>query len=323
MSRPLRIGVFVPQFEGWLDGTTPRWDDILRFARHAEAAGVDSLWLADHMLLRIRDHWAVREREADRVAEEPDRGPWECWTLLSALAATTSEITIGTLVTPTRFRNPALLAKMATTVDEISGGRLVFGIGSGGKGAEYRQYGYPTDNIVSRFEEQLQIITPLLHEGSASFEGRYHVARSAELRPRGPRPAGPPILIAAKMPRMLRLTAQYGDIWNSAWCHTADDAAARIAMIHQACDDIGRNPETLGLTVSMMIDLAMPADGEQANWVTAYRQALNPISGSPAEIADRLHQIAETGISEVQIWLDPCSVRGLDLLASVMEELEG
>lgn len=321
MARPLRVGVFVPQFEGWLEGATPRWDDIVQFAQHAESMGLDSLWLADHMLLRIRDHWAVRVHEAGRVTEEPDRGPWECWTLLGALAASTSEITVGTLVTPTRFRNPGLLAKMATTVDEISGGRLVFGIGSGGTGTEYRQYGYPTDNIVSRFEDQLAIIAPLLRTGSVDFEGRYHAAHDCALRPRGPRPAGPPILIAASKPRMLRLTARYADFWNGAWCHTADDAATRVASIQDACAQFERDPSTLGLTVSMMIDLAPPAEGKQANWVTAYRQALDPINGSPAAIADTLHGIAATGISEVQIWLEPCSLRGLNMLVPVLEEL--
>jgi alkanesulfonate monooxygenase SsuD/methylene tetrahydromethanopterin reductase-like flavin-dependent oxidoreductase (luciferase family) len=131
---------------------------------------------------------------------EAEADVWEGWTMLSALAAATERVELGTLVTCSQFRNPALLAKMAVTVDEISGGRLTFGIGAGWNEPEFRAFGVPLDHRVGRFEEALQIIVPLLRDGHVDFEGQFYSARECELNPRGPRPSGPPILIGAMVP---------------------------------------------------------------------------------------------------------------------------
>src|SRR5437773_5461448 len=182
--RPLEVGLNLPIVEGTLAGKTAAWADLLAFAQRAEALGFDSLWVPDHLLLT----W-----------EERTRGTWECWSLLAALAAVTSRVELGPLVTCTAFRNPALLAKMADTVDEISGGRLIVGLGAGWNGPEDRAFGAQSDHRVDRFEEALQIIVPLLRMGHVDFEGKYYQARGCELRPRGPRPGGPPILIGARV----------------------------------------------------------------------------------------------------------------------------
>src|SRR5436305_9669791 len=133
--RPLKVGINLPTTEGALSGKTPKWADLLAFAERAEVLGFDSLWVPDHLLLR----W-----------EGQTRGIWECWSLLAALAAVTSRVELGPLVACTSFRIPALLAKMADTVDEISGGRLVLGLGAGANGREHPAFGAPSDHRIDR-----------------------------------------------------------------------------------------------------------------------------------------------------------------------------
>jgi alkanesulfonate monooxygenase SsuD/methylene tetrahydromethanopterin reductase-like flavin-dependent oxidoreductase (luciferase family) len=168
------VGLILDQEEE-LDQATPRWRDTLAFARGAEAIGIDSLWLVDHFV------WSAdpRGRRAEAV-DATDTGGLrrsEAWTTLAALAGATSRIRLGTLVTCTRYRKTALLAKMADTVDEISGGRLVLGLGAGDDPAEHRRFGIPNDRPVSRFEEALSIIVPLLRTGGVDLEGEIYSAR--------------------------------------------------------------------------------------------------------------------------------------------------
>ena len=168
----------------------------------AEDVGFDSVWVTDHLLFRF--------------PPRDDQGLWECWSLLSALGAVTNRVEIGPLVSCTSYRNPALLAKIADTVDEISDGRLILGLGAGWHEPEYKSFGYPFDHRISRFEEALTIIHGLLRNGAIDFDGKYYQARDCELRPRGPRKNGPPILIGSTGERMLGLVAKYADHWN-AW----------------------------------------------------------------------------------------------------------
>ena len=175
-AHPLKVGIFLPFGELMLDGATPRWADLLAMARLAEDAGFDSLWLGDHLLMPFPAH------------PSGAIGAWDCWSLLAALAAGTRRAELGPLVLCTGYRNPALLAKMADMVEEISGGRLVLGLGAGWAEGEHRAFGYPFDHRASRFEEAVQIIQGLLREGHVDFAGRYYQAHDCELRPRGPRP---------------------------------------------------------------------------------------------------------------------------------------
>ncbi|MBA2454796.1 MAG: LLM class flavin-dependent oxidoreductase [Chloroflexia bacterium] len=201
-NRPIEVGLFVPPSEIPHLGSISSWNDLVAFAIRAESLGFDSLWLADHLLLDFG----------------PDKAPigcWDCWSLLAALAAATNRIELGPLVSCTGYRNPAMLAKMADTVEEINGGRLILGLGAGWHEPEFHSFGFPYDHRVSRFEEALQIIVPLLRGEHVDVQGRYHHAQNCQLRPRGPRPVGPPILIGAKGPRMMRLAATYADVWDS------------------------------------------------------------------------------------------------------------
>jgi alkanesulfonate monooxygenase SsuD/methylene tetrahydromethanopterin reductase-like flavin-dependent oxidoreductase (luciferase family) len=177
------------------------YQETREIAQRAESTGFDSLWLYDHMLYRSEG--------------EPTIGIWECWTFLSALADATQHVELGTLVACNSFRNPALLAKMAITLDEVSQGRLILGIGAGWNKPEYDAFGWPFDHRVSRFEEALQIIRPLLKGGKVDFEGKYYQAHDCEIKPYGPRAGGPPLMIGSFGERMLSLTVKYADLWNT------------------------------------------------------------------------------------------------------------
>ena len=179
-GRMLKLGLILPEAEYDMAGATPRWSDLAAMARLAEEIGFDSLWFVDHLIYR------------DEMTTLEQQGVWECWSILAALAAVTRRVELGSLVTPTSFRNPALLAKIVDTVDEISGGRVILGLGAGYHAAEYRAFGFPHDHRASRFEEAFTIIRHLLRDGSVDFDGQYYSARECELRPRGPRRNGPP-----------------------------------------------------------------------------------------------------------------------------------
>ncbi|HKG25423.1 MAG TPA: LLM class flavin-dependent oxidoreductase, partial [Thermomicrobiales bacterium] len=180
-KRPLKVGIMLPESEREMAGDTAGWSDFLAMARTTEELGFDSLWFADHLLMKVPGH-------------EP-QGAWEAWSMLAAFAATTSRIELAPFVTCTGYRNQALIAKIAETVDEISGGRLVLGLGAGWAEPEYRAFGYPFDHRASRFEEALTIITSLIRTGHVDFKGEFYSAEDCELRPRGPRPNGMPIMI--------------------------------------------------------------------------------------------------------------------------------
>jgi probable F420-dependent oxidoreductase len=311
-KRPLKVGVLLPHFERMMAGQTPRWADILRMAQQAEQIGFDSIWLADHLLFE------------PLAGEDQPLGTWECWSLLAALAASTTRIKLGTLVICTAFRNPALIAKMADTLDEISGSRLILGLGAGWHQREFDAFGFPFDHRVDRFEEALQIILPLLREGQVDFSGRYYAAKNCELRLRGPRPHGPPIVIGSVGPRMMRLAARYTDGWNT-WLHNTNNSAEGIAplriLLDMACAEVGRDPTTLERTAAIAVEfpdaVAYPED--YPGWVIGTGR---PLAGSPETMAAELQAYAAAGISHIQLWINPTTSAGLAAFAPVLEILD-
>lgn len=301
-KRPLRVGFFFPHGERDMASQSPRWRDILALAQEAEAAGFDSFWLPDHLLFHPEG--------------EDTQGFWECWSLLAALAAATSRIQIGPFVSCSSFRNPALLAKMADTVDEISGGRLILGLGAGWVESEYRAFGYPFARRVSQFEEAIQIIQPLLRTGAVDFAGEFYTARECELRPRGPRAGGPPIMIGATGARMLRTAARYADLWNVFFIWTNNEleqVAALQAEVDAACISIGRHPSTLERTACILVELP-GATG------TEFQAA--PLRGTPEMMAETLRDYARSGITEVQLRCDPNSIAAIAAMRPVLEILD-
>jgi probable F420-dependent oxidoreductase len=299
----LKLGLFLPVMEGWLgDRWLPRWPELARIAALAESVGFDALFVPDHLVIGQSPYWGITEGET--------RGTWEAWTLLSALAAVTHRVAIGTFVLGAGFRNPALLAKMAATVDEVSGGRLILGLGCGSHPPEYVAFGYPYDHRVDRFEEALEILVPLLRDGRADFVGRYHTARACELLPRGPRPGGPPIWIAAYQQRMMRLAARWGDGFVTAWHPDAGAAAEPLARIDEACTAVGRLPATLGRVVGVII---RPGHTPRAPLPMA------TLGGTPEEIAAGLLGLHAAGVAHVVCMLDPRDAAGVEAFAPVIQ----
>ncbi|MGH2535592.1 MAG: LLM class flavin-dependent oxidoreductase [Thermomicrobiales bacterium] len=302
-DRSLKIGVQLPETE-----RVVRWDDYLAMARLAEEVGFDSLWLGEHLLYRLQDG--------------STKGPWECWSLLAALAATTRRVEIGPLVACTAFHNPALLAKMADTIDEISGGRLILGLGAGWHEPEYRAFGFPYDRRVARFEEAFTIIRTLLREGQIDFDGAYYSARDCELRPRGPRPNGPPLMIGSSGPRMLTIAAPHVDAWNvwfADYGNRPNGLPLHFELVDTACRAAGRDPGEIERTCAVLVGLP---GGTGRPSVNPTLSPVPPLAGTPDVIANGLRAFAEAGISHVQLVLDPITVESIAAMAPVLEILE-
>jgi alkanesulfonate monooxygenase SsuD/methylene tetrahydromethanopterin reductase-like flavin-dependent oxidoreductase (luciferase family) len=278
----MRIGVTLPLAEGDIaDGRSPTFAETLSYAQHAEAVELDSVWVFDHLLFRS--------------AGEPDEGIREAWTTLAALAAVVPRVELGTLVMCASFRSPGLMAKMAETLDDLSGGRLVLGLGSGWHEPEYHAFGFPFDHRVGRFAEDLEITTRLLRKERFSFDGRWRHMDDVVLLP--PPDRAVPILVAAKGPRMLRLTATWADAWNVAWFSGVDERLrVQLAALDEACRAVDREPTTLRRTVGLRLD-----DHEVAD------------AGRLAAVFDDL---VEVGVDDAIIWSTSKSMSALDLIAA-------
>jgi probable F420-dependent oxidoreductase len=281
----MKVGLMLPIGEQENSGKVLPWSELRDQALAAEESGLDSIWAPDHLIFR---------------EDGASSGIHECWTILSAVAAITRRVEIGPLVLALPFRNPALTAKMATALDEVSDGRLILGLGCGWHEPEFEAFDYPFDHRVGRFEEGLNIVLPLLRTGGVQFQGRWHRA-DAELLPPGPRPNGPPILIAGRRPRMLRLVARHADAWNAAWFGRREDAGEleeRIGHLREACAAEGRDPATITLTAGLFASfpaLQGPQDEDPPE---------NAISGDAAEVGQALAAYAELGIDHaiVHVW---------------------
>lgn len=296
-NRTMGIGFMMPIAERSMFGPTPaRFADMLEMARVAEDAGYDALWLADHFLFR------------PPVAKEGDEyGLWEAWTAAAALAQGTSKIKIGLLVTCLGWRNPGIVARMTETIDEISNGRFILGVGAGWHEPEYDAYGFPFDHRVGRFEDAITIVSSLLRTGRADHDGRFFQADNAISRPQGPS-RGAPILVGTSGPRMLRLTATYADAWNTVWHPSAEAARPSLDAMLAACADVGRDPATLVLTAGG--NIARPG-------YTGSRQ--NAKEGDDAAHAEHLSTFREMGFRHFVAGIDPCTPASLEAFARVIE----
>ncbi len=304
----MKLGIVLPEAEHDMAGETAGWNDYMAMAQMAEQIGLDSVWLCDHLLYRNPE--AVLDQQ----------GAWECWSILTGLAAVTERVELGSLVTPTSFRNPAVFAKQIDAIEEISGGRIILGLGAGWNEPEYMAFGLPFDRRVARFEEAFTIIRTLLQEGEIDFEGDYYTARDCELCPRGPRPAGPPLMIGSTGPRMLRISLPHVQMWN-AWLWWGDDPTAEVPelreLVDSACAGVGRDPAEIERSITIVVD----PSGRHDVPTSMTSKDIKPLTGSPEQIAAGLQGFADQGVGHLQFVLAPTTLGALEAFHKILEAM--
>jgi alkanesulfonate monooxygenase SsuD/methylene tetrahydromethanopterin reductase-like flavin-dependent oxidoreductase (luciferase family) len=305
----MRIGL-ITRLSGRPNGDVPAptWESISERATIAEAAGFDVFVLEDALLYR---------------GEESTDGVWESMSIAAAVAATTHRIDLGQSVINSPYRSPAMTAKIADTIDEISGGRFVLGIGAGNTAdSDYEAFGFPTDRRYSRFAEAIQIIHGLLKNGAVDFDGEFYTAKQAELVLRGPRPQGPPINIAAGGPKMMRLVARYADAWNWwNWDETIDQTKERlkpiIESLERACEADDRDPSTLARTFDVFT--VVPEGFNRQGGTVDGLDMKQPITGTSGQIADYILSLADLGFEEVRCEVYPKTTAAVEAMQPVVE----
>jgi alkanesulfonate monooxygenase SsuD/methylene tetrahydromethanopterin reductase-like flavin-dependent oxidoreductase (luciferase family) len=231
--------------------------------------------------------------------------------MAGAVAATTSRIKVGTWVMSALHRNPGIIGKTAETLDEISGGRFVFGLGAGHEWpGEARFFGLPEDRVFARFDEALQVIVPLLRGGYANFEGEFYAARDLSQQPVGPRPNAIPLLIGGNGPKGQRHAALHADIWSGYAEERAhvDELGPRLASLDAICEEIGARPAAIGRGAGISIRPLEPA---------GFRPDV--VSGSAEEMAEAIRSFREAGFTQVDLMLGPGTVEAFDAMAPVLE----
>jgi alkanesulfonate monooxygenase SsuD/methylene tetrahydromethanopterin reductase-like flavin-dependent oxidoreductase (luciferase family) len=299
MSATMKVGVQLPEVEYEI-----AFGELVTMAQLAEQVGFDALWLGDHLLYEL---------------EVGPRGPWEVWTTLAALAASTERIELGPLVASTSFHAPAMLAKMAATVDAISNGRLILGLGAGWNRREYTAFGFPFDNRVDRFAEAFTIIRTLLRDGAIDFHGTYYDAADCVLHPRSPRSGGPPLLIGSTGPRMQAITLPHVDAWNVWWSdygNTAEGFASVKATVDARLDEIGRTG-AVAATCAVYVKLPHGTGRQMGDYPTTSA----PLEGPPDEIAEQLRAFQTAGADAVQLVVDPIVPASVEWLGDVVASL--
>jgi alkanesulfonate monooxygenase SsuD/methylene tetrahydromethanopterin reductase-like flavin-dependent oxidoreductase (luciferase family) len=277
-------------------------------AELAERIGLDSVWVGDHLLYRDDGR--------------PPRGPWEAWSTLAALAAVTERVELGPLVASTSFHNPAMIAKKAATIDEISGGRLIVGLGAGWNRPDYAAYGFPYDHRVSRFEEAFTIIRELLATGRSDVRGSYYALDRGELLPRGPRASGPPLLVGSTGERMLAITLPHVAAWNAWGPSFGNSVEAYLPLrdrIDDACRLAGRDPGEVERTLALVV--AFP--GALGRGSSISEEQFAPIPGDPTTLAASLREFADAGVGHVQLVLDPITLESIEALSPTLAALDG
>jgi alkanesulfonate monooxygenase SsuD/methylene tetrahydromethanopterin reductase-like flavin-dependent oxidoreductase (luciferase family) len=301
VTRPLRIGIQLPEVE-----RVVRWPEYVELACIAEAEGFDSVWLGDHLLYRHDGR--------------PERGPWEAWTLLAALAAATERVTLGPLVACVGFHPPAVLAKMASTVDEVSGGRFVLGLGAGWNEAEFRAFGIPFDQRVRRFAEAFPIIRDLVRGGRSTHHGPFASTDDAVLVPTSARTGPPlPLMIGSTGPKMLELTLGDVEMWNT-WFTEFGNTPEGFAELNERVSEIarrvGRPPDEIDRSACVLV-VVDPSSTERK--VPAGCQ---PLDGHPGVVAEAMHAYAAAGADEVILVANPIDVSSVRALGAALALLD-
>jgi probable F420-dependent oxidoreductase len=291
------IGIQLPEVE-----RDVRWPELRSMALAAEQVGFDSVWLGDHLLYRD--------------AARAERGPWDAWTTLAAIAAETERVRLGPLVACAAFHAPGILARMAASIDEISGGRFVLGIGAGWNEVEFRAFGIPFDQRASRFEEAFAIVRGLLAGERVSVDGRFHHAEDAVLFPTPARRV--PLMLGSNGDRLLRAALPHVDAWNT-WFedygNTADGFASLNARITAAAKAAGRDPATLTRSACSLVVLDTSAGERRVS------ERMTPVEGDAAAIASRWRELADAGADDIIAVCDPITEASIRTLGDAVAAL--
>jgi alkanesulfonate monooxygenase SsuD/methylene tetrahydromethanopterin reductase-like flavin-dependent oxidoreductase (luciferase family) len=297
MTRPCKVGVQLPEVERFVP-----WPEYLDLARRAESAGYDSIWVGDHLVYDLPDG--------------STRGPYEAWTTLAAIAAATERVEIGPLVASTGFHAPAMLAKQAATVDAISQGRLFLGLGAGWNRGEFDAFGFPYDRRVSRFEEALAIIAPLLREGRTTFHGQYYEVDDCVLDPRPVREGGPPIMLGSNSPRMLSIGLPVVDSWN-VWWSIYDNSVEKFAQVKAEVDAVIPEGRTVDATAAVLVTLP---GGRGRLMGETYDASVTTVT--PDDLGQHIRGLAAAGAMHLQLVLDPIVAESIDTIGAVLADLD-
>lgn len=304
----MRLGLALPHYDfSFPDGRPVTWERLRSWGTRAEELGFDSAWLSDHFFLSLARYGG---------RDEPYGTP-EALASLAALATTTSEIRLGTLVLNAGFRHPALVAKAATTIDLLSGGRLDLGLGAGWYEDEYRAFGYDWEDVGGRFdvlEESLVVLGALLEDGPATWDGQRFSLDGAYNRPAPTQRPRPPIWIGGKGgPRLQRLVARHGDGWNTVWAWSPGAYAEKVEELRRTCEQEGRDPATVRLSVGLYLAIgrdqadvralleryAERVPGGLPDVGTLEEWRADRLAGTPDQVLERLGAFAELGVEEV------------------------
>jgi alkanesulfonate monooxygenase SsuD/methylene tetrahydromethanopterin reductase-like flavin-dependent oxidoreductase (luciferase family) len=297
MTRPCKVGVQLPEVERFVP-----WPEYLDLARRVEEAGFDSVWVGDHLIYDLPDGSI--------------RGPYEAWTTLAAIAAVTERVEIGPLVASSSFHAPAMLAKHAATVDAISQGRLILGLGAGWNRREYDAFGFPYDRRVSRFEEALAIIVPLLREGRTTFHGQFYDVDDCVLDPRPVREGGPPIMLGSNSPRMLSIGLPVVDSWN-VWWSIYDNSVERFAELKAEVDAVMPEGRYVEATAAVLVTFPggkgrLMGEGYDARVTTV----------TPDHLVDHVRGLADAGATHLQLVLDPITAESVETVGAALADLD-
>jgi len=297
MTRPCKVGVQLPEVERFVP-----WPEYLDLALRAESAGYDSIWVGDHLVYDLPDG--------------STRGPYEAWTTLAAIAAATERVEIGPLVASTGFHAPAMLAKQAATVDAISQGRLILGLGAGWNRREFEAFGFPYDRRVSRFEEALAIIAPLLREGRTTFHGQFYDVDGCMLDPRPVREGGPPIMLGSNSPRMLGLGLPVVDCWN-VWWSIYDNSVEKFAEVKAEVDGVMPEGRVRDATAAVLVTLP---GGRGRLMGESYDASVTTVT--PDDLGQHIGGMAAAGATHLQLVLDPITAESIDTIETVLADLD-
>ena len=303
MTRPLKIGVQLPEVERRVP-----WPELIAMTQAAERVGFDSAWLGDHLIYDLPDG--------------TPRGPWEVYTSVAALSAVTERLQLGTLVSSLGFHDPAMIAKMSATIDAISGGRFVLGVGSGWNEREYRAYGLPFDRRVDRFEEAFGLLRRLLAGETVTHSGTYYTLDRCVIDPPPTRPGGPVLMLGSNSPRMASIALPHVDSWNVWWSifgNTPEGFAEVVADMRARTAAAGRDPDEVEATACVYVQVP---GGVGRTMGDPSMARIAPLRGSPQELAEQLAAFGMAGASHLMLVVDPITQDAIEWLGQVLDVLD-